>query len=238
MSAIENVVEELSQADSLHDIYMLLGRTLNRWGFGRFAYLVMRGLGPDDDFWMADYPQGWSAHYLDRDYVHVDPVVWAARTTTLPFHWNDLAAKFPKAHQLPIHEAGEFGLKNGITVPLRGPGQCSATFNFTAPLPNGEAAGLWRERHFDLHLLALYAHEAIVNRVYATPDDRLIILYPRERECLLWASRGKTAWEIGNILHLSEQTVTGYLKSAARKLGVYSKTHAVVKAILLGIILP
>ena len=51
-------------------------------------------------------------------------------------------------------------------------------------------------------------------------------------------SRGNTAWEIGNILSISERTAKQHLTSAARKLGSYSKHHAVVKAILTRLILP
>ena len=40
------------------------------------------------------------------------------------------------------------------------------------------------------------------------------------------------------ILSISQDTVVQYLKSAQRKFGVYKKTHAVVKAILLGLITP
>jgi DNA-binding CsgD family transcriptional regulator len=84
----------------------------------------------------------------------------------------------------------------------------------------------------------MHAHEAVIDRIYSKPEERYVVLYPRERECLLWTARGKTAWEISNILNLSQQTVTAYLKSATQKLGVHSKTHAVVKAILFGLIIP
>lgn len=235
---IGSFVDKLESARDLHDVYSAVGQTIREWCFTRFAYLVMRGLGPEDDFWMANYPQEWSQHYIDRNYVDVDPVHFMARATTLPFRWNDLIARLPPGHQLPVYEAGDFGLRNGVTVPLNGPGQCVATFNVTTDLPPGDAEALWRRRQFDLHLMGLHAHENIIARIYSSPEARLVVLYPREKECLLWAARGKTSWEIGNILHLSDQTVTSYLKTAARKLGVYSKTHAVVKAVILGLIHP
>ncbi|MBF0251225.1 MAG: helix-turn-helix transcriptional regulator, partial [Alphaproteobacteria bacterium] len=63
-------------------------------------------------------------------------------------------------------------------------------------------------------------------------------LSQREQECLTWASQGKTAWETSEILMISENTVRDYIKSACKKLGVYSKNHAIVKAMLLGLIRP
>ncbi len=97
---------------------------------------------------------------------------------------------------------------------------------------------LWRQHYYALHLLGLYAHQAIVQQFLSQRGDQPLHLAPRERECLLWTSRGKTAWEVAEILGISCETATHYLKTAAHKLGVYSKTHAVVKAIVLGLIVP
>jgi DNA-binding CsgD family transcriptional regulator len=63
-------------------------------------------------------------------------------------------------------------------------------------------------------------------------------LTARERECLLWAARGKTAWETSAILGIGEATVNNLLASAKLKLGAATRTHAVAKAITLGLIVP
>lgn len=59
---------------------------------------------------------------------------------------------------------------------------------------------------------------------------RLIDLAERERETLTWAARGKTFAEIGEILGLSRRTVEFHLDNARRKLGVPTRTQALVKA--------
>jgi len=56
-------------------------------------------------------------------------------------------------------------------------------------------------------------------------------LTPREIECLLWASKGKTAWEISVILAISQNTVTFHLVNGAYKLNANNRTHAVAIAI-------
>jgi LuxR family transcriptional activator of bioluminescence operon len=56
----------------------------------------------------------------------------------------------------------------------------------------------------------------------------------RELQCLEWVSRGKTSWEIGVILSLSERTVNFHLLNASRKLNVYGRQAAVAQAIRLG----
>jgi DNA-binding response OmpR family regulator len=55
-------------------------------------------------------------------------------------------------------------------------------------------------------------------------------LREREVEALTWAARGKTFAEIGTILGLSKRTVEFHLENARRKLGVATRTQALVKA--------
>ncbi len=55
-------------------------------------------------------------------------------------------------------------------------------------------------------------------------------LREREVETLTWAARGKTFGEIGEILGLSKRTVEFHLENARRKLGVATRTQALIKA--------
>ena len=57
------------------------------------------------------------------------------------------------------------------------------------------------------------------------------LLSPRERECLQWTAGGKTTWEIAAILEISQNTIDGYIASAARKLGAVNRTQAVAEAL-------
>jgi LuxR family transcriptional activator of conjugal transfer of Ti plasmids len=61
-------------------------------------------------------------------------------------------------------------------------------------------------------------------------------LSEREKVCLLWTARGKSSWEIGRILGISENTVIFHIKNAMKKLGTKNRTLAAVKAIQLGFI--
>jgi DNA-binding CsgD family transcriptional regulator len=56
-------------------------------------------------------------------------------------------------------------------------------------------------------------------------------LTPREREVLAWAAQGKSAWEIGEILHITKRTVDEHALTAARKLGATNRTQAVAIAL-------
>jgi len=58
----------------------------------------------------------------------------------------------------------------------------------------------------------------------------------REIECLTWVLQGKTSWETGRILGVSETTVAFYLRNARSKLQCRSKHQAALKAIALGLL--
>lgn len=63
-------------------------------------------------------------------------------------------------------------------------------------------------------------------------------LSPRERECLYWASEGKSSSDIAEILDLSARTVDSYLEKACAKLGVRTRIEAVAAAVRAGILIP
>ena len=65
-----------------------------------------------------------------------------------------------------------------------------------------------------------------------------VYLTSRERKCLLWAARGKTAWETAMILANSESAVKKHLAAAAAKLDARTRTQAVVIALVRGLIQP
>lgn len=61
-------------------------------------------------------------------------------------------------------------------------------------------------------------------------------LTPRECEVLRWVANGKSAWEIGEILHITKRTVDEHVQTAVRKLGAVNRTHGVAIALRDGVI--
>jgi len=81
---------------------------------------------------------------------------------------------------------------------------------------------------FDMLAAVIRARLERVARSAVWPSH--IELAPRERETLTWSARGKTFSEIGEILGLSRRTVEFHIDSARRKLGVPTRTQALIKA--------
>jgi len=61
-------------------------------------------------------------------------------------------------------------------------------------------------------------------------------LSPRERECLQLCAMGKSNWDIGRLLEISEETAAFHVKNVLRKLGVSSRTQAVAMGVALGLV--
>ena len=61
-------------------------------------------------------------------------------------------------------------------------------------------------------------------------------LTPREREILSWVARGKSAWEIGAILHITKWTVDEHVANAMRKLGAVNRVQAIAIPVREGMI--
>lgn len=66
--------------------------------------------------------------------------------------------------------------------------------------------------------------------------DPAPVLTAREREVLLWAAQGKTAWETSAILGISPKTVEFHLGNCGRKLGTKAKAQTILAAARLGLL--
>lgn len=63
-------------------------------------------------------------------------------------------------------------------------------------------------------------------------------LTAREGEALLWVAEGKTAWEAGTILGITEATTNAHIASAAIKLQASNRAHLITRAFVAGILAP
>lgn len=70
----------------------------------------------------------------------------------------------------------------------------------------------------------------------ASPVDTSVTLSAREREVLLWAAQGKTAWETSTILDISPKTVEFHLANCGKKLGTTTKAQTILAAARKGLL--
>ncbi len=196
---------------------------------GTFAYLFA-GYQPNAEVRLiSNYPTPWTSHYLANGYEKIDPVIDRVGRTREPFQWGlDYWDRQLYGQQIQLlEEAAGFGIRCGFTIPLHDPLSRIAAVTFAA---DDSPAKFTRcvERHRTLlQLLAILFHSRA--RLSLAPERSVsgIILSPREYECLEWATKGKSAWEIGCILNISRRTAAFHLDNAKSKLGVRTISQAV-----------
>lgn len=235
-------IDKLDGTKSVSEAREILARTLADMGFKRFAYLGLHL--PDttlaEPVLVHAYPEEWHTRYISQNYAAVDPVVQTGLRSLVPFVWGDkkqLKDMDRKSREM-MNEASEFNLTRGFTVPIHGARGELAALSVALPSEEGEAFKHIASFQHQIHLMALYFHASMGETIFADSAKKHTTLSKRESECLLWACEGKTAWETSEILKISEHTVREYIKNSCKKLGVYSKNHAIVKSIILGLIRP
>jgi LuxR family quorum sensing-dependent transcriptional regulator len=181
---------------------------------------------------LDQWPREWSQRYFAHGYIFRDPAIQSVSSSTAPFLWAELEPAYrgsPAAWRI-MKEAGDFRLKNGFTVPLVTLEGEVAGFSLA-----GERLEVSPIERRMLTLLVTYAlGRAILLR--EAPSRPQVALSPREREALQWAAEGKSEWEIGERMGISEHGVDKHMRSARLKLGTTSRTHAVAEAIRQGLI--
>lgn len=239
---LDTFIDKLEDVQSVEAGRRLLEDSLGNLGFEQFAYLGLRlpNTSLAEPVLVHNYDPKWVDRYLKNDYACVDPVVERGLASVVPFTWGgDKERKvLDTDSRSMMDEASEFGITKGFTIPIHGAHGELAAFSLAVPDQNAET-----DKHFsvfshEVHLMALYFHGALGERILSEGQTPEIKLSKREAECLLWTAQGKTAWEISEILKISDHTVREYIKNACHKLGVYSKNHAIVKSIMLGLIKP
>jgi DNA-binding CsgD family transcriptional regulator len=61
-------------------------------------------------------------------------------------------------------------------------------------------------------------------------------LSAREKSCLYWAAQGKTSWEIGSILGITERTVNFHIGNICAKFNVHTRQAAITIALQTGVL--
>lgn len=222
----QNFLDGLCTAAGEGALRAVAERATQQLGFNWFAYL---GLGPEGPILISTYDRAWTDRYFEESYDRIDPVVSQARRGQGIFAWDGEAPEVleSRPQRRLFLEAGDFGIKSGITIPIRG-----AFGRFAALTLSGDARGLVVERMLSqsgdvLQMMALHFHARVdltMRRESGGPTSNLT---QRETECLAWSSRGKTMPEVAEILGVRPRTVAFHLENARLKLGASNVTHAV-----------
>jgi DNA-binding CsgD family transcriptional regulator len=191
---------------------------------------------PDRMSWFSTYDEGYVALYLREVTPHRDKAFQLGFRRLLPLDWDELRREDETVNT--IHALAEgYGVgRHGISIPIREQGLCDAMFSVNFDCDDR----YWNEVRSSLvnsvHLFAHYYHLRMRSVTAAQTATAEYDLSPREREVLLWAAEGKTAWETARLLRVSESAVNLYASNAMHKLRAKTKTQAVAIAVRNGVL--
>ncbi len=201
------------------------------------ATMVIDHLLAETEFFSVDNaPDSYRTLFSSTEHARRDPVMQHCKKKSLPIIWGQ-STYTAEGQGAVWEEQAVHGYCTGISMALH--------------LPEGRhfMLGVERDRNLptdpaeltrivaDLQLLTVHAQEA-AGRIFvpAVRDSDVPSLTPRELEALRWTMEGKTAWEVGSILGISERTAVLHVNNAMHKLGCVNKHQAVLKALRLGML--
>lgn len=230
--------QSVLEARSRDDFRSEITRFAHELDFERFSAILVvdHTIGNSDFISIQNAPQGFSEIFNDPSLGKRDPVMQHCKRQSMPIVWDQSTYVEHDAPELWEAQA-PFGYKAGISLALH--------------LPEGRhfVLGVNREQTLptnpttltrmvaDLQLFAVHAVDTAMRVLLPEekPQDQPR-LTPRELQCLHWTMEGKTAWEVGTILSISERTAVLHINNAMHKLGCSNKHQAVLKALRLGLI--
>lgn len=169
----------------------------------------------------------WTERYATQGFAAVDPVLAALFETRKPFTWREAAERRPSREgQRVMSEVRDLtGADEALVVPIH-----DRMGEVAAVILSGAGVSFDAEVRPVLHLASVYFSGVARDLLDAAPVDAACPLTARQLECLRWVMDGKSDWEIGEILGISEHTAHNHVEAAKRTLEVGTRVQASVQA--------
>lgn len=230
----QSVLEARNREEFSHEVARFT-RSLDFETFSAIT-VVDHAIGRSDFIAIDNSPDGFREALNDPSLGMRDPVMQHCKRQSVPIVWDQRTYVNEGAGAMWETQA-RFGYRTGICLALHLPEGRHFVLGMdrNAALPSD--AGELTRMVADMQLFAVHALDAAL-RVLLPPEQQLEKprLTPRELECLRWTMDGKTAWEVGTILSISERTAVLHINNAMHKLGCNNKHQAVLKALRIGLI--
>jgi LuxR family quorum-sensing system transcriptional regulator CciR len=245
LADVQTFIDQSRQVASPADLHGLMQAVSGEMGFDHFAlihHVDLRPMGTlaeplvtDDYVALTDYPQAWVDQYVGDAIVANDPILLASQRMNIGFEWAKVAelVKLTSKHREVLERAQNAGLQNGFTVPANVPGELNGSCNFAVRARHE----IKRSNFAMAQLVGAFAFQAareLVARMRDVKDYEPPKLTDRQLECIVLVARGKTDWEIGKILGISEETVKMHLRNAREMFGVSKRIQVVMRTLFSG----
>jgi LuxR family quorum-sensing system transcriptional regulator CciR len=231
----EEFARAVENAADLNELAGTMEAIARELGFRYFAltHHVDIPRAPQPAIRLDNYPPDWVDFFDAQRLGPSDPVHRASQQMNAGFCWSrlerivDLTARDRDI----LQRARNAGIGEGFTVPAHVPGESAGSCSF-ATARGKEVRSQWLPLAHHVGALAFDRARTLSGmRVLAVDRPRLT---DRQRDCLYWAARGKTDYEIAIILGLSHETVIQHVKQARGRYGIAKRAQLAVHALFDG----
>ncbi|AYM60987.1 autoinducer-binding transcriptional regulator TraR [Agrobacterium fabrum] len=202
-------------------------------GFSAYAYLYIR---PGHTIASSNYDPKWRSIYFKRKFEAVDPIVKRAKSVKRAFTWSgdEERRRVSKGECAFFDQAADFGIRSGITIPIRAANGSTSMFTLAShkpiidlqrdidPVAAAAAVGQLHTRMSLLPLTPTAQHPAWLD--------------PKEAAYLNWISVGKTMEEAADLEGVKYNSVKSKLEEARKRFQIHTMPHLVALAIRAGLI--
>ena len=184
-------------------------------------------------FISSNYPKEAAQGYIKNKFYLSDPIITHHKHVVDQHSlWTELFSKdtLTDDQNIGMEFASQFHITAGILCPIvYFDGMFSLLHFVVNPTKQVEIIKKMKTLFAGLFPLIHCKARLLFNHEYLSLSSRLTA---RETECLLWASKGKTDYEIANLLGISNITFRRYTQSVFHKLNTSTKEDAINKDIL------
>ncbi|RWX81452.1 transcriptional regulator TraR [Neorhizobium lilium] len=229
---MQHWLDKLTDITALHGdesiIKQALGHLADAAGFGGYAYLHIQ---PGHTLAVSNYHPEWRSIYFEKKFAAVDPVVRRAKTLKQAFVWSgdQDSPRASKPERAFYAHAADFGIRSGITIPVRAANGSISMFTLASERPV-----LDLDRNIDP-----IAAAAAVGQLHArlsllpfTPSAQYPVwLDAKEAAYLKWIAVGKTMEEAADLEGVKYNSVKSKLYETRKRLEIHTMYHLVALAI-------
>lgn len=235
---LQEFIRECNLAETEEQLFAALDEATRRLGFDQFAmghHVDLTG-PPDDAIRLTTYHPDWVEASIGRGYFLDDPVHAASSRTAVGFLWSDVPKmiSLTERQNTILENARKYGLSEGFTVPVHVPGEYRGTCSFGA----NSLDKLRDDALPTAQLVAVFAFEAarriMRSRRRGKDLGEIPALTRRQLDCVTLVATGKTDWEIGRILGISQATAHEHVENARKRYGVAKRSQLVIRALFDG----
>lgn len=228
----ERLIEQVCLAHDEAAVKATLEKLSQEAGFGAYAYLNLQA---ETHTAISNYDIEWQQRYFEKSYALIDPVMRNAREQIEAFAWSyETSLRMCKERRAFYGEASEFGIRSGITIPIKTGFGRMAMLTLASEKPNfalGQslnpvlAASAVAQLHSRLQGLG-------AKSTHRTP----IRMNANELTCLRWSAEGKSMRAIAIIENTSYANVAFFIRNAKAALGATTLPQATAMAMEFGLI--